>query len=274
MESHAQKEKRALGVLDDPRVQLTINTFMQTSKLVSLVGDGTARALLLHTTAYHKKHIVPFLEQGKRLNVHLNLRGFSTLMANQRRGRYRRKGVFPCDPSSEAYAFALALCGFAWRMETRLWEADAVCLKGLDAGRRDEVYLAVMHLLEIRWRAKSALPADLQGEHHGAVDRSLNEWWARGLFPEGRAVWDADLMKEKQGVLAKVRAPHYVRCRCNERKREVFLKEGGHGGEARYAGPRSLGVVFKMTQQGEWWQVQDLDAIKEEEEEEDEDDDV
>lgn len=223
METFEEKKARALSVLTDDTEQLGLNAFRETSRLVGSFGDNTTRHLFLYTTIYHRDEMVPFLQQGRRLNQLLDFEEFETRMSNMR--KHRQPVTPPVWPFDRSVLFVNKIYEFAWQMETRLWESKAVCLRGACEQGRNEMYIAVLRILEIRWRAYNMLPVDLQASGFAEiVDNALSERWVRGLLPraeDAQAV--SDRMRAARGITTgKVVICHDM-CKCDERKREARL---------------------------------------------------
>lgn len=224
IEEENEKKARALSVLTDDSEQLALSAFSETTRLVGSIGDETTRLLLLYATAYHRDEIGPHLIEGMRLDAHLDIKLFQTHMADMRRSK--QTATPACQASDPARLFINAISEFAWLMETRLWEAKAVCLRGISGDSRDEVYLAVLRLMEIRWLAYSMTPVDLrEGDYPGIVDNALNERWVRGLLPTAEAAQAAsDRLRAERGVTIGKLAVCHDGCICDEMKKKAKLR--------------------------------------------------
>lgn len=221
--AYEEKKARALTVLTDDTEQLGLNAFRETSRLVGTFGDNTTRLLLLYTTIYHRDEIVPYLREGMRLNQLLDFEEFETRMSDMR--KYRREVSPPVPPFDRSVLFVNKIFEFAWRMETRLWESKAVCLRGSCEQGRNEMYIAVLRILEIRWRTYNMLPAELQeGGLADVVDTELSEQWVRGLLPTSDSAQAAsDRMRAARGLTTGEVVFCHNMCKCDERKREARL---------------------------------------------------
>lgn len=218
-----EKRVRALSVLKDDLEQLALNAFGETTRLVGTIGEDMTRTLLLYTTAYHRDEVAPYLQQGMRLNVHLDRTLFQVHMDDIRQSKPTVTAPpWPADPSR---LFIKEICQFVWLMETRLWESKVVCLRGLCAKGRDEIYLSVLRILEIRWRAYSMMPVDLrEGGYPELVDDELNERWVRGLLPtaEAAAAVSGQMRAARGLAVGKVTDCHEM-CDCDKMKKKANL---------------------------------------------------
>lgn len=216
-----EEEALVQRVLYDSMDQLAVRCFKDITSLVAMVGDSTAAALLRYTADYFTKMIFPFLRRGLRINVQEDI-GYAWWMARNRR--------LPCPqpPRNQKrhVDFHLVRREMAWRMETRLWEAGLVCLKGIRPSERNEVYLTVMSIFEVIFLMQKEVP-EMNGRGNvvkNRIYRELNEKWARGLLPDdGEVFANAHWMLANRGALATDTAPCWSQCKCGPRKREARL---------------------------------------------------
>ena len=202
--------------------EFTTSAFMLTSSLVARVGDTTAATLLAHTARYHEAYIAPFLAQGFRLSMQFDRVFFGKWIRNKRAGPDGKvEGVGETD------GFTTAICYFAWKMETALWGAGAVCLRGLGPRDRDEVYVDVLRILELRWKVQDELPRGSRDAGCGAyADRALSEKWCRGLLPDEETAESAS--HRMMGTTWEARAGAgtslcILECRCDDERVAVYL---------------------------------------------------
>lgn len=202
--------------------ELTTRAFMLTSALVSRVGDATAASLLAHTSRYFNAYIAPFLEQGCTLNMQFNRVFFDKWMRNKRAGpEGRPEGAIGMD------GLTIAVCYFAWKVETALWGRGTVCLRGLGPAGRDEVYVGVLRIFQVRWKVHDAMPQLLKDMGCGEyADGVLSERWCRALLPdeeEAEAAAHRMMGTAGEGQAPVGRSPCILECRCDDEKVAVYL---------------------------------------------------
>lgn len=212
-------KERALRPLTD---ELTTRAFMLTSALVSRIGDPTAASLLAHTSRYFDAYIAPFFEQGYTLNMQFEGILFEMWMQNKRAGpEGRPEGV------GQTGGLTMAVCHFAWKVETALWGAGAVCLKGLGPNGRDKVYLGVLRIFEVRWKVHDSMLQLLKDMGCGQyADGVLSERWCRALLPdeeEAAAAAHRMMGPAGKGQEPVGESPCILECRCDDEKVAVYL---------------------------------------------------